>query len=163
MAIHPQKAVEKLGLDWPAAPEALADYVPSREGGHVLHVSGQLPLREGRLVTTGKVGGAVDLALAIECAQQCMLNAMAIIDAAVDGDYRHRFGHLLRLGVFVASAPDFVEQHLVANGASELAGAIYGERGQHARAAVGVASLPKDAPVEIEVTVQLPPPDRDTD
>ena len=145
--------LEALGYALPTAPEPLAVYVPAVENGGQVWVSGQLPLREGQLVAQGRVGEGVDLEAAQQAAQQCALNVLAAVDQALEGDWQ-RFERLLKLEVFVAGAPEFTEQHLVANGASELLGAALAPGGVHARAAVGVASLPLNAPVEIAAIVQ---------
>jgi enamine deaminase RidA (YjgF/YER057c/UK114 family) len=130
----------------------VASYIPAvRSGAHVF-TSGQLPMRSGELVTTGKVGADVTPEEALECAQQCALNALAAIDAEVPLEQVTR---IVKLVVFVASAPDFTGQPGVANGASELVGHVFGDAGRHARSAVGVAVLPLDAPVEVEMTVEV--------
>jgi enamine deaminase RidA (YjgF/YER057c/UK114 family) len=130
----------------------VASYIPAvRSGAHVF-TSGQLPMRSGELVTTGKVGADVTPEEALECARQCALNALAAIDAEVPLEQVTR---IVKLVVFVASAPDFTGQPGVANGASELVGHVFGDAGRHARSAVGVAVLPLDAPVEVEMTVEV--------
>ncbi len=150
-----KNTLREMGLTLPPPPRAVADYVPAVESRGHLYVSGQLPLASGELIATGKVGAEIDLATARRCAEQCVLNGLAILDSAIGGDYRGRFGRVVRLGVFVASAPGFTDHHLVANGASELIGKVFGDRGKHARAAVGCASLPLDAPVEVELLIAL--------
>ena len=123
-----------------------------RSGNHV-YTSGQLPMRDGQLMLTGKVGGDVTQEEAVECARQCALNAVAAVRAEV-GELS-AVTRVVKVVVFVASIPSFTGQPLVANGVSELLGEIFGEAGRHARAAVGVAVLPLDAPVEVELIVEV--------
>lgn len=142
----------EIGLEVPVAPEPVAVYVPSvRSGSHVF-TSGQLPLRDGQLIATGKVGGEVSAETAYDCARQCALNAIAAVEQLVKLDQVVR---VVKATVFVASTPDFTGQPGVANGASELLGAAFGEAGRHARSAVGVPVLPLDAPVEVELVVEV--------
>lgn len=154
MQINVRQMLEPLGLELPPAPPAVADYVPGVSTEDTLYISGQLPLVGGKLVATGKVGAEVDLATAQACAQRCALNALSIIDQQIGGEWR-RFKRLLKLTVFVASAPGFTDQHLVANGASEFMGKVLRGAGKHARSAVGCVSLPLDAPVEVELIVEV--------
>ena len=148
----PEQRLAELGLHVPEVAKPVAAYVPAvRSGAHVF-TSGQLPMRSGELMATGKVGGEVGVDQAVECAQQCALNALAAIRAEVPLD---RIVRVVKLVVFVASTPDFTGQPGVANGASELVGKIFGEGGRHARSAVGVPVLPLDAPVEVEMTVEV--------
>ncbi|AWB90979.1 RidA family protein [Aeromicrobium chenweiae] len=142
----------ELGLSVPTVPAPVAVYVPAvRSGSHVF-TSGQLPLRDGQLLATGKVGGEVSADTAYDCARQSALNAIAAVKSLVDLDEVVR---VVKATVFVASTPDFTGQPGVANGASELFGAAFGEAGQHARSAVGVPVLPLDAPVEVELVVEV--------
>jgi enamine deaminase RidA (YjgF/YER057c/UK114 family) len=142
----------EIGLEVPVAPAPVAVYVPSvRSGAHVF-TSGQLPLRDGQLLATGKVGGEVSAETAYDCARQCALNAIAAVEQLVELDQVVR---VVKATVFVASTPDFTGQPGVANGASELLGAAFGDAGQHARSAVGVPVLPLDAPVEVELVVEV--------
>ncbi len=148
----PEERLAELGLSMPEVPKPVASYVPAlRSGAHVF-TSGQLPMRSGQLITTGKVGADVSAEEAGECAQQCALNALAAIGSQVPLE---QVVQVVKLVVFVASAPDFTGQAGVANAASDLVGHVFGDRGQHARSAVGVAVLPLDAPVEIEMTVEV--------
>lgn len=142
--------LQELGLTLPAPSAALASYLPAVHHGSHLIVSGQLPLLDGHLMHEGAVGDTVSVEQAQACAKQCVINAIAAADRAIDGDWS-TFERVLRVGVFVTSAPHFLEQHLVANGASDLLAEVFGETGRHARAAVGVPSLPLGAPVEVEV------------
>lgn len=146
----------ELGLTLPAAPKPVAVYVPAVLVGETLFVSGQLPLHQGKLLAVGAVPTAVSLEEAQQAARQCALNALAIVGDAIDGDWS-RLIRIIRLGVFVASDPSFTEQSKVANGASELLGEIFGEAGQHVRAAVGSVALPLGATVEVEMTVAVRP------
>ncbi len=142
----------ELGLQVPAVAAPVADYVPAvRSGAHVF-TAGQLPLRDGELLVTGKVGGEVSAEEATDAARQCALNAIAAVGSVADLDSVVR---VVKATVFVASTPDFTGQPAVANGASELFGRAFGEAGKHARSAVGVPVLPLDAPVEVELVVEL--------
>lgn len=156
MGMSIKQKVEQLGLTLPPAPAAAADYLVTRESNFAMYISGQLPKSaDGTMLATGKVGGTVDLETARQCARQCVLNALAAIESAMGGNFKQRFGGVARVGVFVASTPDFTDQHLVADAASELLHQVLGSSGRHARAAVGCVSLPLDAPVEVELTLQL--------
>jgi enamine deaminase RidA (YjgF/YER057c/UK114 family) len=141
-----------LGLSLPAVAAPVAAYVPAVRTGDLVFTSGQLPLVDGTLPTTGKVGAVVSPEQATELARLCALNALAAVDALVGLDSVVR---VVKVVGFVASAADFTGQPAVVNGASELLGEVFGEAGQHARSAVGVASLPLDAPVEVELVVEV--------
>jgi len=134
-----------------AAP--VAAYIPAIRSGNHVYTSGQLPMRDGRLLHTGAVGGVVSQAEAVECARQCALNALAAIKAEV-GELA-AVKQIVKVVVFVASTPDFTNQPMVANGVSELLGEVFGDAGRHARSAVGVAVLPLHAPVEVELLVEV--------
>ena len=142
----------ELGLAVPPGPAPVAVYVPAVRTGSYVYTSGQLPLRDGQLLLTGKVGGEVSAEEAYDCARQCALNAIAAVKSQVDLDSVVR---VVKATVFVASTPDFTGQPGVANGASELFGAAFGDAGTHARSAVGVPVLPLDAPVELELVVEV--------
>ena len=151
------KRLHQLGLDIPTAPEPLADYIPATlvaGAPDQLWVSGQVPLRDGSPIATGRLGESVDMATATACAEQCALNALACASGVLEGDL-DRLQRVLRLACFVAYTPDFTDHPKVANGASELMGRIFGDNGRHVRAAVGVSSLPLGVPVEIEFVFQL--------
>ncbi len=149
----PQARLEELGFTIPDVVPPVAAYVPAvRTGSHV-YTSGQLPMRDGKLTSTGKVGADVSPDQAYDAAQQCALNALAAVNAEI-GDLS-RVVRVVKLVVFVASSPDFTAQPQVANGASELVGNVFGDAGRHARSAVGVAALPLDAPVEVEMVVEV--------
>lgn len=148
--------LESMGYTLPPAASPVAAYVPSVESGGQLYLSGALPFKDGELAATGAVGsaGGPTLEQAFDAARYCALNALAQIDAALDGDWA-RLRRIVKLGVFVASDPSFIEQHKVANGASELFAGVLGEIGIHARSAVGVASLPLGASVEVDLIASL--------
>jgi len=149
----PEERLAALGLEVPEVAKPVAVYVPAvRTGDHVF-TSGQLPMRSGELITTGKVGAEVTAEEAYACAQQCALNAIAAVRAEI-GDLA-LVKRVVKVVVFVASTPDFTGQPGVANGASELLGKVFGDAGVHARSAVGVAVLPLDAPVEVEIMVEV--------
>ncbi len=142
-----------MGLALPAVPPPAAAYVPSASFGSLVQTAGQLPMQDGALLHTGKVGAAVSLEQAQDCARQCALNVLAVGAGHVDGDLDRL--RVVKLTVFVASVPTFSEQHLVANGASNLVGDVLGDAGVHARSAVGVPVLPLDAPVEVEALFEV--------
>jgi enamine deaminase RidA (YjgF/YER057c/UK114 family) len=139
-------AAQSITLPTPAAPAA--NYVPFVIAGGLLTISGQLPMENGALAVKGKLGGGVSLEDGQRAARLCAINILAQAQAAL-GDLG-RIKRCVRLGGFVASTPDFIEQHKVVNGASDLIASILGEAGIHARAAVGTAALPLDAAVEVE-------------
>ena len=142
----------ELGLALPAPAAPVASYVPAVEAGGLLHISGQLPFKDGA-VMTGRLGENVELAVGQEAAQRCALMLVAQMKAALGG--LHRVERIVKLGVFVNSAVDFTDQPKVANGASDLTVALFGEAGRHARSAVGVAVLPLGAAVEVDAIVQI--------
>jgi enamine deaminase RidA (YjgF/YER057c/UK114 family) len=146
------RKLAELGLALPAAAAPVASYVPTVDAHGMLHISGQLPFRNGAVIT-GRLGESVDLAEGTAAAQACALMLVAQIKAALGG--LHRVERIVKLGVFVNSTPDFTDQPKVANGASDLMVALFGEAGKHARAAVGVASLPLGAAVEVDAIVQI--------
>jgi enamine deaminase RidA (YjgF/YER057c/UK114 family) len=141
-----------LGLTLPTATTPLAAYLPAVQSGDHVYVSGQLPMVEGQLAATGKVGAEVGPEQGAELARQCALNALAAVDALVGID---RVVKVVKVVGFVASAPGFTGQPVVINGASELFGEVFGEAGRHARSAVGVAELPLGAPVEVEAIFEI--------
>jgi enamine deaminase RidA (YjgF/YER057c/UK114 family) len=141
-----------LGITLPEVGKPLAAYVPAVRSGNLVFTAGQLPLRDGRLVGSGKVGAAVSAEDAKELARVCALNALAAVGSVVNIDEVRRVVKVLG---FVASAPGFTGQPGVLNGASELLGEVFGDAGAHARSAVGVAELPLDAPVEVEIVVEV--------
>ena len=148
----PEARLVDLGLTLPPVAAPVAAYVPAVRTGSHIHTSGQLPFADGTLLATGKVGATVTPDDAAACARQCALNALAAVKSEL-GDLSS-VTRVVKVVVFVASSPDFTGQPQVANGASELLGAVFADAGQHARSAVGVAVLPLDAPVEVELTVE---------
>ncbi|GAA1803840.1 RidA family protein [Planosporangium flavigriseum] len=142
----------ELGLKLPAVVPPVAAYVPAVQSGNHVYVSGQLPMAEGQLLATGKVGAEVAPERAAELARQCALNALAAVDSLVGIE---RVVKVVKVVGFVASAEGFTGQPGVINGASELFGAVFGEAGRHARSAVGVAELPLGAPVEVEAIFEV--------
>jgi len=141
--------LHELGLKLPEAAAPVGSYVPYTIAGNLVFIAGQLPREDGRIVALGHVGAEVDLATAQRAAQSCALNILAQVNAACGGDLE-RIEQCLKLGAFIASAPDFFDQPKVANGASDLLEKLLGARGQHARSAVGVSNLPLNAAVEID-------------
>jgi len=150
---HPEEKLAELGLSVPEVATPVAAYVPALRTGNYIYTSGQLPMRDGELITTGKVGGEVSPEEAIECAQQCALNAIAAVKSQI-GDLA-LIKRVVKVVCFVASTPDFTGQPQVANGASHLFGEVFGDAGVHARSAVGVSVLPLDSPVEVEIVVEV--------
>lgn len=146
--------LHELNLDLPPVPKAVAVYVPVMRTGNLLIVSGQIPVKDGKPMAIGAVPAEVNIEAAQLAAEQCVLNGLAAIHAAIDGDWR-RLVRFIRVGVFVNSSPGFAEQHVVANGASLLLEKIFADQGKHARAAVGAAGLPLGVPVEVEFTVEI--------
>jgi enamine deaminase RidA (YjgF/YER057c/UK114 family) len=143
----------EIGLSVPEVAKPVASYVPAVRTGSYVYTSGQVPLRDGQLITTGKVGAGVSPEDAAECAQQCALNAIAAVKAELgDLDLVKR---VVKVVCFIASDSAFTGQPQVANGASDLLGKAFGDAGVHARSAVGVPVLPLDAPVEVEILVEV--------
>lgn len=148
MATHSER-LKELSIDLPAVTAPVGAYVPALRHGDLLFLSGQVPLVDGKVAYTGKVGDQRTLEDAIAAARVCALNAVAVAADAADG-IDHIAG-VLKLVVYVASASGFTDQHKAANGASNVLADIFGEAGRHARAAVGVAELPLNATVEVDV------------
>ncbi|WP_199444013.1 RidA family protein [Umezawaea beigongshangensis] len=142
----------ELGVELPGVAAPVAAYVPAVRSGNLVFTSGQLPFVSGSLAATGKVGGEVSPEEAKAHARTCALNALAAVHALVGVDSIVR---VVKVVGFVASAEGFTGQPAVVNGASDLFGEVFGEAGQHARSAVGVAELPLGAPVEVELTVEI--------
>ncbi|GAB3400143.1 RidA family protein [Flindersiella endophytica] len=149
----PESRLNELGLQLPPVAAPAAAYVPTVRTGNHVYCSGQVPFVDGKLPATGKVGAEVTPEEAYDLARICALNALAAIKAEL-GDLS-RVTRVVKLLVFVASAPDFSGQPQVGNGASELLAEVFGDAGKHARSAVGVAVLPLDAPVEVEMIVEV--------
>lgn len=152
-AVSPDERLASLGLRLPPVATPLAAYVPAVRSGSMVYTAGQLPLVEGQLLAAGKVGAEVGAAEAAALARTCGLNALAAAASAAGG--LSSIKRVVKLTGFVASAPDFTGQPQVVNGASELMLEIFGEAGRHARSAVGTAALPLDAPVEVELIVEV--------
>jgi enamine deaminase RidA (YjgF/YER057c/UK114 family) len=148
-----EKRLRDLEVVLPAAAAPAANYVPFCRTGNLLFTAGQLPLKDGKLQASGLLGRDIDTATGREGAKYCAINILAQAMAAL-GDLE-KIRRLVKITVFVASSPDFVEQHLVANGASDFLVAVLGERGKHARSAVGTASLPLNAAVEVEAIFEV--------
>lgn len=142
-----------LGIELPDVAAPLASYVPAVRAGSFVFTSGQLPLVDGELLATGRVGAEVDEQTALACARRCALNALAAVAAEL-GDL-DRVRRVVKVVGFVASPPDFTGQPRVLNGASDLLGEVFADAGRHARSAVGVSALPLGAPVEVEVVVEV--------
>ena len=148
----PEETLAELGLELPPVVKPVAAYVPAVRTGNLVYVSGQVPMRDGSLVATGKLGAEVDADTGIECARQCALNALAAVNSVVPlGEVKR----IVKVLAFIASTPEFTGQPQIANGASELFGQVFGEAGRHARSAVGVPVLPLDAPVEVELIAEV--------
>ena len=147
-----------LGYEFPAVPHPVGSYVPATCAGTLLFTAGHLPFKDGQLPYTGKVGAEVSVEEAKEAARLCVLNALAAVKAEVGTLENAR--RIARVTGYVASAAGFNSQPEVMNGASDLLGRLFGEKGLHARTAVGVAELPFDAPVEVELIVDLADPQR---
>ena len=149
----PSRRLADLRLSLPALVPPLAAYVPAVRYEDLVYTAGQLPLVNGALRAVGKVGAEVSVDEAVECAQIAALNGLAaVVDIAGELDAINR---IVKVTVYVASAPGFTDQPLIANGASQLLGDVFGQAGHHARSAVGVAALPLDAPVEVELVVAV--------
>jgi enamine deaminase RidA (YjgF/YER057c/UK114 family) len=144
--------LQELGIALPGVAAPLASYVPAVRTGNVVYTSGQLPMEAGKLVGTGKVGAEITPEQGKAMARICVLNALAAVDSVAGIDAVVR---VVKVVGFVASAPGFTGQPGVVNGASELLAEVFGETGAHARSAVGVAELPLDAPVEVEMIVEV--------
>ncbi|GAA4056364.1 RidA family protein [Nonomuraea soli] len=149
----PEERVAELGLTLPEVVPPLAAYVPAVRTGNLVYTSGQVPMVEGKIKATGKVGAEISLEEGAELARICALNAIAALKSNV-GELS-QVARIVKVVVFVASTPDFTQQPAVGNGASELLAEVFGEAGKHARSAVGVASLPLDAPVEVELIAEV--------
>jgi enamine deaminase RidA (YjgF/YER057c/UK114 family) len=150
---HPEARLAALSLALPSLAAPVGAYLPAVRSGALVWTSGQLPLVDGTLLATGKVGAEVPADVAKDLARICTLNALAAVKAEV-GDLAS-VRRVVKVVGFVASSPDFTGQPGVINGASELLGAVFGEVGTHARSAVGVSVLPMDAPVEVELVVEV--------
>jgi enamine deaminase RidA (YjgF/YER057c/UK114 family) len=144
-----------LGITIPQVAKPVAAYVPAMVTGNLLYTAGQLPFVDGTLAATGKLGREVSATEGAALARICVLNALAAAQSVLGS--LETITRVVKVNGFVASTPDFISQPQVLNGASELLADIFGDRGQHARAAVGVAVLPLDAPVEVELILEFAP------
>jgi enamine deaminase RidA (YjgF/YER057c/UK114 family) len=148
-----ENRIKNLGLVLPEVPAPLAAYIPAKKTGHVIFTAGQLPLLKGELICKGLLGQDVDVEQAYQAARICTLNALAAIKGVIED--LDKIVQVVRVVGYVASTSTFIQQPAIVNGASELLLEIFGEVGKHARSAVGVASLPLNASVEIELTVEV--------
>ena len=148
-----QDRLDALGLELPEVATPAGAYVPALVSGNLVFTAGQIPLVDGKLMATGKVGSEIDVDYAREIARRCALNAIAAVKSVI-GDL-DRVKRVVKVVGFVSSEPSFTQQPQVINGASELLEQVFGEAGIHARSAVGVAVLPLDAPVEVELIVEF--------
>ena len=151
--MSPEAKLAELGLKVPTVVAPVGAYVPALRSGNYVYTSGQLPMVDGAMPATGKVGAGVTPEQAKELARACALNAIAAVKSVV-GDLS-KVVRVVKVVGFVASVPDFTGQPGVINGASELLGEVFGDKGVHARSAVGVAALPLDAPVEVEIVGEV--------
>jgi len=151
--VTPEENLANLGLTLPPAPPPVGAYLPALKVGELVFTSGQLPMREGRLVAVGKVSDAASMDQALEGARVAALNALAQVAAVTGG--LDRVVRIVRVGVFVNSRPGFTDQAKVANAASELLVGVFGDAGRHVRTAVGVNELPLNAAVEVELIAQI--------
>jgi len=151
--MSPEDKLKELGIELPEAPKPLGSYVPCVQTGNLIFLSGILPLRNGKLIRTGKVGESLSLDEAREDARTAAINALSILKAHIGS--LHKVKRCIKITGHVASAPDFTEQPKVLNAVSDLLFEIFGETGRHARAAVGVNVLPLNSPVEIEFIFEV--------
>ena len=154
MAGEIERAIKDLGITLPEPAVPAANYVPCVIAGSLLYVSGQLPMNNGKLMFAGKVGADLFVPEAQMAARQCALNVLAQAKAALGGNLDRIVG-IVKLGGFVNSTPDFTEHPQVINGASDLMVEIFEKKGEHARFAVGVASLPLNASVEVDAIIEI--------
>ncbi|HEX5325155.1 MAG TPA: RidA family protein [Acetobacteraceae bacterium] len=144
----------ELGIALPKPMPPIATYVPFVVSGNLVVISGQVPSVDGKVSVTGKLGGGVSIEQGQQAARRCFINVLAHLKAAADGDL-DRVRRVVRLGGFIACVPEFTEQARVMNGASDLAVAVFGDAGRHARTTIGVAALPLDVAVEVEGMFEL--------
>jgi len=151
--MSPEEKLIALGIELPDAPSPLGSYVPALTTGNLVYLSGMLPLKDGKLVRTGKFGSDITVEEGPELARLAAINGLSVLRAHVGSLARVR--RCVRVCGYIASAPDFASQPAVLNGASELLSEVFGEHGRHARAAVGVNVLPLDSPVEVEFIFEI--------
>ncbi|CAN7568201.1 RidA family protein [Rhizobium sp. LjRoot98] len=154
MSAEIEARIKELGITLPQAAAPAANYVPFVISGSHLYISGQLPMENDKVAITGHLGDDVDVATGQRAAELCAINILAQAKAALGGDLS-RIRRIVKLNGFIASKPTFIEQHLVMNGASNLIAKVLGDAGIHARAAVGMASLPFNAAVEIDAVIEI--------
>jgi enamine deaminase RidA (YjgF/YER057c/UK114 family) len=154
MAGQIEAKLAELGITLPVPMAPLANYVPSVVTGNLVFVSGQVPAVDGTIAVTGKVGQDLNIEQGKAAARQCLINVLVHLKAACGGDL-DRVRRVVRLGGFIAASPYFTDHAQVMNGASDLAVAVFGEAGRHARTTIGVPSLPIDAPVEVEGVFEI--------
>ena len=150
-----ESKISDLGLALPAPPKPVANYVPVVRTGNLLFLSGVLPSRDGQLVMTGKLGESLTVEQGVEAARVAVLNGLSIVRS--EAGSLNQVKQIVKMVGYIASAPGFIDQPQVLNGASDLLVAVFGEAGRHARVAVGAAELPRMAPIEIEIIVELHP------
>jgi enamine deaminase RidA (YjgF/YER057c/UK114 family) len=148
-----EQRLSELGLTLPEVATPAGSYLPAMISGNLVFTAGQIPLIEGKLMATGKLGAEITVEYGAEIAQRCALNALAAVKSVI-GDL-DRVKQIVKIVGFVSSVPEFTAQPSVINGASEFLQQVFGDAGQHARSAVGVSVLPLDAPVEIELIVEF--------
>lgn len=153
--MHYEEKLRELGVTLPAPPKPVANYVPAVRVGDLLFLSGVLPSRDGQLIVTGKLGESLTVEQGMEAARVAVLNGLSIIRSQAGS--LDRVKQIVKMVGYIASAPGFTDQPQVLNGASDLLVSVFGEAGRHARVAVGAAELPREAPVEIELIVQVFP------
>ncbi|HEX6727809.1 MAG TPA: RidA family protein [Nitrospira sp.] len=153
--MHYEEKLRELGLTLPAPPKPVANYVPAVRVGDLLFLSGVLPSRDGQLIVTGKLGQDLSIEQGMEAARVAVLNGLSIIRQ--EAGSLDRVKRIIKMVGHIASAPGFTDQPQVLNGASDLLVSLFGDAGRHARVAVGAAELPRHAPVEIELIVQVVP------
>jgi enamine deaminase RidA (YjgF/YER057c/UK114 family) len=153
----PEEKIKTLGIELPGVPKPLGSYVPFVRTGNLVYLSGMLPLKDGKLLMTGRVGEAVSLEDAVLCARTAAINALAVLKSSVGS--LDMIKQCVKITGFVASAADFADQPKVLNSASELMVGVFGEAGMHARAAVGVNILPMNSPVEVEFIFEVRGPE----
>lgn len=149
----PEEKLKGLSIELPGVPKPLGSYVPYVKTGNLIYLSGMLPLKDGRLIKTGRVGEAVSMEEAVLCARTAAINALAVLKSAAGS--LDRIKQCIKITGFIASAPGFTDQPKVLNGVSDLMFEVFGEAGLHARAAVGVNILPMNSPVEVEFIFEL--------
>lgn len=153
VAMDPEVRLKEMGIVLPRAPQPVANYVPAIRAGELLFTSGVLPMKEGRLAYEGKIGKDLKVEEGQEAARVALLNALAVVKQ--EAGNLERIVRIVRLTGYIASAPGFIQQSTVLNGASDLLVAIFGDVGRHTRAALGAAELPLNSPIELELIVQV--------